>query len=368
MVALEPGSSVGPMSIRRVPFADIRRSDWDRLLAVTPAATPFTRWTFHRAWWDAYGEDAEDCYLEVSRSRSLADARESSSDRVVIGIVPLMLRELPMSRTPRQLFMAASYHADYATVLSGASDLPDVVDMAVHQLARRGESVLSWDIIDLRRLRGDDPVSTALHAALRAQAREHGWVVHGEIEDVCPVVPLADDWTGQLASMTPRARHEVRRKLRRAERHGRLRLRYLPLTGASATRFIDLHQARWGANGLFADTRIGHRGRRFMHRLVELEGAEGEVASLHLGEVTLGDDTIYALAGFAQDDTCYFYNAGLAPHALELSPGVVGTALYLRDRLETGDRAFDFLRGDEDYKRSWGAVEEAIHRIVVERT
>ena len=43
------------------------------------------------------------------------------------------------------------------------------------------------------------------------------------------------------------------------------------------------------------------------------------------------------------------------PRRGTLSPGVTGTAAYLRDRLEAGRRRFDFLRGNEPYKYEWGA-------------
>jgi CelD/BcsL family acetyltransferase involved in cellulose biosynthesis len=55
------------------------------------------------------------------------------------------------------------------------------------------------------------------------------------------------------------------------------------------------------------------------------------------------------------------------PGARELSPGVTGTAAYLRDRIAAGRRRFDFLRGDEPYKYEWGARDEPIHRLLVTR-
>ena len=46
-----------------VAFGDIPRSAWDRLLSRTPAATPFSRWTLHAAWWEAYGVTSHEEYL-----------------------------------------------------------------------------------------------------------------------------------------------------------------------------------------------------------------------------------------------------------------------------------------------------------------
>jgi CelD/BcsL family acetyltransferase involved in cellulose biosynthesis len=104
-----------------------------------------------------------------------------------------------------------------------------------------------------------------------------------------------------------------------------------------------------------------------MHRLTELEAAEGAAAHLQIGEVRAGDRLIFVGVGFDDGLTCYFYNAGLDPTARDLSPGVTGTAAYLRDRLEAGRRRFDFLRGDEPYKYEWGARAEPIRRLLVLR-
>jgi CelD/BcsL family acetyltransferase involved in cellulose biosynthesis len=89
---------------------------------------------------------------------------------------------------------------------------------------------------------------------------------------------------------------------------------------------------------------------------------------LQLGHLRVDGRLIFAGLGFDDGTTCYFYNAGLDPEARELSPGVTGTAAYLRDRQAAGRQRFDFLRGNEPYKYQWGAVDEPIRRLLVTRT
>ena len=163
------------------------------------------------------------------------------------------------------------------------------------------------------------------------------------------------------------ARHELRRKLRRAERSGPVTLRHLPLEPSTVDRFIDLHQARWGAAGLFPATADGERSRTLIHRLTELEAALGPAAQLLFAEVSVGDRVIAASVAFDDGTTCCFYNAGMDPAARDLSPGVIATAMLIRDRIDAGTRRFDFLRGDEAYKYEWGAVDEVIERVIVRR-
>jgi CelD/BcsL family acetyltransferase involved in cellulose biosynthesis len=349
-VTREPRPESAPLALERRRFDEIPRGDWGRLRDLTPAATPFASWTFHRAWWDAYGDTAADHYLVADQLRA---------------VVPLMVRTLPDEG--RVLFMGASYHADYATILAAPDDLPATVAALASTLVHGDGMTLGRDVdgIDLRRFRTADPALPSLHAAFAAALGDRRWLVERVREDVCPVVTLAGDWESQLASMDRVARHELRRKLRRAERSGPLRLERLPLERDAIERFIELHQARWGASGLFPATIEGDRSRAFIRRLAELEADAGAAAELSVSEVSVGDRVIASAVAFDDGTTCYFYNAGLDPMARELSPGVVSTALLIRDRIASGRHRFDFLRGDEPYKYEWGAVDEPVERIVV---
>jgi CelD/BcsL family acetyltransferase involved in cellulose biosynthesis len=378
------------MVARAISFDDIPRDVWDRLFAVTSAATPFSEWRMHRAWWDAYAPTAHQQYL-VCLATGASDAIGAPATTDIRAIVPLMHRhevepEDAATRTAlrrqhregkrvspdaKAIFFGASYHADYATLLADPADLDAVAEAVVEALAEppdaeHGEQ--DWDVIDLRRLRDQDPTLPALEQAFRRRAARQSWQVHHEQEDVCPVLTFADaDWEAYLGRLAKKARHEIRRKIRRAESEGELRFRFLPPTPETVESFIDLHQARWGADGLFPDTAGGARSRRFLHRMAELAADEAEQATIQFGQLSLGGRPVFATVGFDDGESCFFYNAGMDPDMRDISPGVTGTAAYLRDRLEAGRRRFDFLRGDEPYKYEWGAVDEPVHRLLITR-
>jgi CelD/BcsL family acetyltransferase involved in cellulose biosynthesis len=358
----EPRPSHAPIVLERRAFDAIPRDGWEILLAATPHATPFSRWTFHRAWWDAYRDSAEDHYLVVTDP-----AATGMASGPLRAIVPLMIRLVPGEG--RVLYMGASYHADYATILAAPADLPATAAALASTLLPVEDADLAWglDAIDFRRLRRSEPTGAILASAFAAVAPGGSWLVERIVEDVCPILTLASDWESQLASMSRVARHELRRKLRRAERSGPVTLRHLPLEPSTVDRFIELHQARWGAAGLFPATADGERSRMFIHRLSELEAALGPAAQLLIVEVSVGDRVIAASVSFDDGTTCCFYNAGMDPAARDLSPGVISTAMLIRDRIGEGTRRFDFLRGDEAYKYEWGAVDEVIERVIVRR-
>ncbi len=365
--------------VQRSAIADITPQTWDALAARSPWATPFSGWAFQRAWWDAYGENAhEETLLIVA-----ADAPPGAEP---VAIVPLMHRReveptdaethttmrhgadvelTPVPPTATAVFFGASYHADYATVLAAPADLPAVAEAVADHLVDTGLR-RPWDVIDLRRLRCGDPAADALATAFGAREIAEGWTLNVEREDVCPVIelPVGADMDGYLSALGKKERHEIRRKVRRAEAVGEIRLDDSPDPLADIEAFIDLHQKRWGADGLFPDTPGGAQSRVFFRRLFELHGPDGP---LRLTFLTVGGRRIAAGIHFETEDGYFYYNAGVDPDARDLSPGVVMVHAYVARALADGKRRLDFLRGNEPYKYEWGAVDEPIQRLLVRR-
>jgi CelD/BcsL family acetyltransferase involved in cellulose biosynthesis len=361
----------------RRAFEAIPPETWDRLVDATPAATPFSRHCVQRAWWDAYGATAHDQTLGIVDESSPGD---------IVGIAPLMhrhelepgdlaarttirhevgrpLRPVPDSATG--VFFGASYHADYATILAAPADLTAVCDAVVSDLAAQDPS--RWDVVDLRRLRATDPAVDSLATSFDRVCHEACWAVTREPEDVCPVVALPDgvDFEGFLGRLGKKERHEIRRKIRRAEAAGdiRLELSTEPLVDLEA--FVELHQKRWGEDGLFPPNAGGAASRLFFARL--LEGC-ATLGSVELRFLTVAGRRIAAGVTFDDGETLYYYNAGVEPDAREMSPGVVMVAKYVQLALELGRKRMDFMRGNESYKYEWGAVDQPIERLLVQRT
>jgi CelD/BcsL family acetyltransferase involved in cellulose biosynthesis len=375
----DPVAHAGSPRLRaeRRAFDGIPRETWDELAGRNPWATPFSSWAFHRAWWDAYGDNAHQEVLVVCADGPGAGAP--------VALVPFMHRHevepsdaltatkmrhgretllTPVAPWAKAIFFGASYHADYATVLTAPDDLPAVATAVADYLA--GPDCGDWDAVDLRRLRCGDPVADALAGALGAREMDEGWTLTVEREDVCPVVTLPDDadMDTYLSTLGKKERHEVRRKVRRAQAVGEIRLEDSAAPVPDLDAFIDLHQRRWGVDGLFPDTPGGTQSRVFITRLFELFGADGP---LRLAFLSVGGRQIASGIHFETEDGILYYNAGIDPDARELSPGVLMVYALVARALATGRRRIDFLRGDEGYKYEWGAVDEPIQRLLIRR-
>jgi CelD/BcsL family acetyltransferase involved in cellulose biosynthesis len=88
---------------------------------------------------------------------------------------------------------------------------------------------------------------------------------------------------------------------------------------------------------------------------------------MHVAVVHCGARVIFVGIGFDDGQTTYLYNAGIDPAEEKASPGITGVALLFQERIASGTRRFDFLRGQERYKYEWGAVDEPIYRLLVTR-
>ena len=231
-----------------------------------------------------------------------------------------------------------------------------------------------WDIVDLRRLRSVDPAVDALATAFGARVAE-GWTLNVEGEDVCPVIriPEGADLDGFLATLGKKERHEIRRKVRRAEAAGEVALVESQDPAADLDAFIDLHQRRWGDDGLFPATPGGDQSRVFIRRLFELFASGRGRPTLRLA-IPASTSPSSRSAGVGSAPRCSSRRRArcstttpASTPTRATSPGVVLLERLVRRAIERGKCKVDLMRGDEPYKYEWGARDEPIQRILVRR-
>jgi CelD/BcsL family acetyltransferase involved in cellulose biosynthesis len=347
-VASTPRSIASAGAATRMSLPDalsLGSAVWDAVQARAASPSPFMSWAWHRAWADS-AEDASSSEVLVLRD----------VEGEVQAILPLLLRRVPFHRVPVKVLAWAigeMGYPDHLDVLATPeADLSALVPLVEE---------LDWQVLVLSNLAPYARSARWLCAGLV----DRGHTIHRQSVWPCPYLELSGDWEQYLATVTSSRRQALRhmeRSLRR--RHA------VAITDYDGDRIeegwrhlITLHEARWqeaGGTGAFRDPRIARLHRRFAEELARR-------GQLWLTTLDLDGAPAAAWYGFTCHDTVYFYQSGRDPRWERESVGQILIAAMIRRAMERGFRRFDFLRGDDPYKRQWTATRRITEEITIFR-
>lgn len=207
-----------------------------------------------------------------------------------------------------------------------------------------------------------EPVAAALPSALRAAST---------LARPCHYVDLhrvRSGPGGYEAVLGRKVRASLRQTVRDYSRFGPLRAEVAGDAGTALAWFDalqDLHTRYWhsrGQPGCFASPFFG----RF-HR--DLIGHGTRAGFTRLTRVRAGDEVVGYLYNLGWRDNVYFYNSGLRYGLLEKRdrPGVASLYAAIGQAAAEGCAEFDFLAGDQEYKRRLATGARPLHSIEVRR-
>ncbi|HSI23378.1 MAG TPA: hydrolase 1, exosortase A system-associated [Methylophilaceae bacterium] len=160
-----------------------------------------------------------------------------------------------------------------------------------------------------------------------------------------------------LHALSRNTRQQIRRAMKLYAEKGPLEV---SLAGSQeeALAYLEqlkhLHQAYWnkkGQPGAFS-TAFSNR----FHRHLVSNGFAND--QIQLAKVTAGEDTIGILYNFNSQNHVCNYQAGLVyDEDPKLKPGLVCHALAIEMNIMLGNKSYDFLMGDSQYKRSLSTQE-----------
>jgi CelD/BcsL family acetyltransferase involved in cellulose biosynthesis len=310
--------------------------DWTGLVRADPDGTFFHTPRFLKLYWEEFGAAS----LQIALVR-MGDAPVAASAFEI--------------RRGKLSFLGGTEVTDYM----GPVGLPASRDQAAKELMAALAARDDWRSADLRGLVEEGSWLRALASA----AADAGLDVTVEAEGVAPFLELPESFEGYLASLSPKRRHELRRKTRRL-REAIPDSRLVDAAPETLPRdldlFFELHRSSRGPKGRF----MRPERELFFRRLGDELLPEG---TFRLAFLEASGERMAGVVAFRDRDRLLLYNSAYDRARAALSPGIVLVVELIRHSIEEGLRAVDLLKGNLSYKYQFGSRARRVCRIELRR-
>lgn len=308
--------------------------EWDDLYQHCSRATPFQRCEWMLAWIEAF----------APRDLLVIEFRD---ERRLVGIAPLLI----YSRGPdRILAFAGGGVSDYLGLLAESGRVREVLQALLQCVLK----ISDWNLLELTDIPRESPI--ILFDKLKPYVREH---------DSCSVLQLPGTEEELLRIFSDKQRANLRNARSRVQRAGGAQVEIV--SSDTLTEFLEdlfrVHTARWSNSGQAGV--LNDECTRTFHRLCSPHLLAAEVLKLY--RMRVGEMTVAVLYSLWERETVYCYLQGFDPKASFLSPGTYLMYEVLKDAVHHGISRFDFLRGQEGYKKHWRAQPNSTYRVQLRR-
>lgn len=340
------------MYVSRIASLDsipVTPAEWDRLAA----GRFFLTWTWLECWWRHYRQGS------ANRTELYTLGVYDDAGRVV-GIAPWYLERTLSGAGIVRFLGSGEVCSDHQTILCPPGRENEVADAIAEWLADERPTVSDWltgqahDRWDHLEFDCVDQSDAAM-SRLASQLADRACPVHRQPGLNCWLLELPESWDAYLGLLSKNRRAQARKAMDRLNDRAHFTCHYV----TSAAEFeqgwktlVDLHQRRWkslGEPGCFASPRFSAFHHEIAQRLLEL----GE---LRLWWLEHDGTPISAEYQFVHQGTLYGYQSGIDSAALALEPGRMTQVASKRWAIERRLQQFDYLRGDESYKKNWRAA------------
>ena len=295
---------------------------WERLWRSDPNAEIFQRFTWVRAWWQSFGSRFKLCVPVVY-------------ERGQVSFI------LPLVERRGTLRFLGSPQSDYSDMLCCHARPAQLLAIALEALLR---SAPEWKECILSNLRPDSHIVRAW-SELPSQLRRH---LQLGATHSCLTIPLGERREAVIDSLL--AGKHMRRRLQKLQKAGVVSFRHIESEAEAQqqlTHFLRCHRRRCA---VFAKTSSFEQPamRSMMRKLVAQLDLRRE---LRFGVLELNGRPLAWSLGFQANGKYAFYQQTFDLDAEEYAPGEVLLHYLLSYAKESVEREFDFLRGNEFYKR-----------------
>jgi len=340
--------------IETLPSLAELEDNWNAVYDADDEAQIFLSWQWLSGWLS---------YIEGPWFILAAKAGEGA-DLPYVAFLPLRLHTtIEKSDIISEMRMAGNFSADY----TGMICRPEVENKVIPAFARCIKQ-MNWARLNLENVRMSERRARLLlacfpKAGFRSTEVDRVSKVDGIDNSLCPYVTLPKDWNSYLESLSPNTRQKIRRLLKQVDAEGEYRV-----TVATPETFTEDLKTLLR----FWETKWRPRKGDRIDSLVRSNGAmlarSFQSGLLYLPTFWHGDRPIAALATLVdpRKRTFLFYMTGRDETFDGPPPGVILHAFSIRHAIERGISEYDFLRGNEPYKYSFGCAERKIRCTVLE--
>lgn len=300
---------------------------WSALHAATPDATIFQTHAWMRSWWDAFAGD------DPHRRTALLSVVDGSGQVIALAPLYVQRRYVGPFRLWEYLLWMSHELSPYQTLLCPPGREPDAW-RAILAWARSQQPPLWFELRDL--------TESSLRVLVdsvdpRDTVRERG-------RSTCLTLDLTAS-TNIDARVAPSLLRNVRKV--RAWMQDAPDVHWSHETGMSEeaiARLRTMSRMRFGSSSFLAEA--VHV--RFLNLLAHRMGD-----ALTLSTLWIGEQPVHVICGLVQGTTYSYFLSGMDPSADAVRPGFANLMMLLEQMQCDGIRCFDFLRGEERYKKEF---------------
>jgi CelD/BcsL family acetyltransferase involved in cellulose biosynthesis len=336
-------------TIRNLPELINLEKEWNDLLTISASHVPFLRHEYIIAWWQGLGGgewSQGELYVVTARAE----------DGRLIGIAPLF-NTYNRDGEPALMLLGSIEISDYLDIIARQEDLPAFLEAILEHLA--SDQAPASNVLDWYNILESSPTIPALQAV----AEKSGWSYLQEPLQHCPYIPLPGDWETYISNIDKKQRHEIRRKMHRAEEYYMPIRWYITQNENMLDQDIDIFLDLMACDPDKAKF-LTPAMRTQMHLIVK---AASQAGWLQLAFIEVNGEKAAGYLNFDYMNHIWVYNSGMDFRFSELSLGWVLLGHLLEWANEHKRQYFDFMRGDERYKYRFGAVDRRVMRLKVRK-
>jgi hypothetical protein len=329
--------------------------NWNAVYDADPDAHLFLSWKWLSAW----------LTLPYGPWVILAAKTSNVPESPYIGFFPLRIlaKTSNNGHIRNEINMVGNFGADYTGLLCRPEYDNKAISAFVRQIKR-----MNWARLSLAYVRMSEPRTRKLLSHFtkgRFVTKDVSRVdkIDGTNNCVCPVSPLPNDWESYLSGLSANTRQKIRRLIKLIDAGTEFRI----TEATSATidqdldRLLNFWEIKWKDR---KGDRI-HELVRANRRMLNLSYQSG---LLLLPTLWCEDRPLVASAVFVdrRKRALLFYMTGRDETFDGPPAGLMLHAHSIRQAIHNGFVEYDFMRGNEPYKYSFGVQERFIHYFTIE--